>query len=205
MRHIRSPKVGRVFGPRLSTALPLSFFSPRTNSIFVLGEQPIASLTSSRYSKRRHCWKKPYALLNTISPDMVKHDTWSLPSTPDSTCTVITKLPRLVAIPVTDSSARVSRAASVHRCVQWLRMNLMKRSGFHRQNPMNVSGFYRQRNQLGMPNACARCLAPNLGSFHRLCHNLNGIHGLGRIVALCIALILQGVTMGYSMLPKVAL
>ena len=56
-----------------------------------------------------------------------------------------------------------------------------------------------------MPNACEQCLAHNLGSFHRRCHNLNGIHWLGHLVAICIALILQGATMGYSMRPKVAL
>ena len=75
---------------------------------------------------------------------MVKHDTWSLPSTPDLVWTVSTKLPRIA----------ISRAASVHRCGQWLRMNPMKRSGFYRQNQMKASGFYRQRNQL----ANAECM-----------------------------------------------
>ena len=50
-----------------------------------------------------------------------------------------------------------------------------------------------------MPNACKRCLAHNLGAFHRLVHNLGGIHRLSHPVAICIALILQGVTLRHSM------
>ena len=85
---------------------------------------------------------------------MVKHDTWSLPSTPDLVWTVSTKLPRIA----------ISRAASVHRCGQWLRMNPMKRSGFYRQNQMKASGFYRQRNQLANAECMRAVPGPQSGS-----------------------------------------